>query len=393
MKLVNKRELKRQYELEPRRCVQQLQESLESKKLRPEHFSVRDLFESLVENGRELLEQMSYRKSGGLGMRDVSLLEFAGAVDTSAFSSITGQIIYNRIKEAYDDPAFIWQDLCTTVQTQFLDGERIPEIGRIGDKAEIVEEGAIYPNVGLNEAFIDTAPTKKRGFIVPVTREIVIADRTGVLLKYAGEGGFWLGRNKEKRVLDVVTGITNNYKRNNTATNTYLTAGAYINDQTGNALSGAGNEWRALELAELLFDAITDPNTGEPIAVVPDTLIVPSALKRTANRIVGATEVVTVDNRANAATTRTVSPNPYAGSGIKVVSSPYIKSRNGSATKWFFGKPKEAINYMEVWDVETLQAASNSEAEFIQDILMRFKCSERGVAQVVEPRVMTRNDT
>src|SRR5262249_21357057 len=127
----------------------------------------------------------------------------------------------------------------------------------LGDNAEIVQEGQPYPNIGLNEEWIQTAPTKKRGFIVPVTREIIVADRTGILLREAGEGGRWLGLNKEKRVIDIVTGQTNNYQRNGTASNTYLTSGAYINSQTGNALDGQGNEWRAVEKAELLFDAIT----------------------------------------------------------------------------------------------------------------------------------------
>ena len=84
---------------------------------------------------------------------------------------------------------------------------------------------------------------------MPVTREIIIADRTGILLKAAAETGHWCGLNKEKRVLDVVTGQVNNYKRNLTATNTYLTSGTYVNSQTGNALDGQGNEWRALEKA------------------------------------------------------------------------------------------------------------------------------------------------
>jgi hypothetical protein len=265
-------------------------------------------------------------------------------------------------------------------------------IGRIGDKAEIVDEGASYPLVGLNEEYIDTPPTRKRGFIVPVTREIIVADRTGILLKAAGETGRWCGLNKEKRVLDVVTGIQNNYKRNGTATNTYLTSGAYVNSQTGNALDGQGNEWRALEKADLLFDSITDPNTGEPIIVSPDALVVPTALKRTAERILAATGIITVDNRANAATIRTESPSPYAGKPIKVLSSAYVKARSGSATKWFYGVPKRAFLYVQVWDIETLQAASNNELEFSQDIWMRYKVSERGVCAVQEPRFMVQND-
>src|SRR5215471_1410619 len=292
-KLLNLSELKHMV-----RCLRadgaaaNLAESLRDGDLKPDDFSVRDLFVTLNEDGDELLRSISTSRSGGK-----SLLEAASAVDTAAFTGIIGQIVFNKVKEAYQDPEFLWPQLCETMTTQFLDGERIPGIGRIGDKAEIVDEGAPYPLVGLNEEFIDTPPTRKRGFIVPVTREIIVADRTGLLLKAANETGRWCGLNKEKRVLDVVVGVQNNYKRNGTATNTYLTAGAYINSQTGNALDGQGNEWRALEKADLLFDAITDPNTGEPILVAPDVLLVPSALKRTAERIVNATGIITVDNR------------------------------------------------------------------------------------------------
>ena len=389
MKLINARELRRQYDLMgPARTVSRLTEALEEGHLKPDSFSIRDCFVALIEGGDELLNRISYRKSGRM-----SFLEAAQAVDTSAFSNIIGQIIYSRIKERYNDPAFLWPELCETIPTEFLDGEKIPGIGRIGDKAEIVDEGQPYPNVGLNEEWIQTSPTRKRGFIVPVTREIIIADRTGILLREAGEGGNWLGLNKEKRVLDVVLGQVNNYSRNGTANNTYLTSGAYVNDTTGNALDGSGNEWRALEKAELLFDAITDPNTGEPVIVQPDTMIVPSALKRTANRILGATEVQTVDMRVQATTIRSNGPNPYTGAALRVLSSPYVKNRTGSSTKWFFGRPKAAFAYMEVWAIETLQAAANNEAEFTQDIVERYKVSERGVAQVVEPRFMTRSDT
>jgi hypothetical protein len=47
---------------------------------------------------------------------------------------------------------------------------------------------------------------------------------------------------------------------------------------------------------------------------------------------------------------------------------------------------------MSVWDVETTPAASNNEAEFTQDIWARHKASYRGVAQMYEPRFITRND-
>src|SRR5579862_5353113 len=209
-KLINVRELKRDCDqFGVVQVRENLQDALDCGALTEDNVSVADLFIGLHENGQELFNSISYRKSGGR-----SLMEAASGVDTTAFYGIIGQIIFNKIKDAYQDPEFLWPDLVDKMSTVFLDGERIPGIGRIGDKAEIVDEGQPYPTVGLNEEFIDTAPTRKRGMIVPVTREIIVADRTGILMKAAGEVGYWLGLNKEKRVLDVATGAVNNYKRN-----------------------------------------------------------------------------------------------------------------------------------------------------------------------------------
>ena len=43
-------------------------------------------------------------------------------------------------------------------------------IGGLGDVGEIVGEGKVYPTAGVNEDWIDTPTTDKRGTIVPVTR-------------------------------------------------------------------------------------------------------------------------------------------------------------------------------------------------------------------------------
>jgi len=40
-----------------------------------------------------------------------------------------------------------------------------------------------------------------------------------------------------------------------------------------------------------------------------------------------------------------------------------------------------------------VQAPTNSEAEFSQDIVVRFKASERGVPAIVEPRKWQRHRT
>ena len=46
---------------------------------------------------------------------------------------------------------------------------------------------------------------------------------------------------------------------------------------------------------------------------------------------------------------------------------------------------------MENWPITVVQAPTNSEAEFTQDIVVRFKASERGTPAVMEPRRIQRN--
>ena len=46
---------------------------------------------------------------------------------------------------------------------------------------------------------------------------------------------------------------------------------------------------------------------------------------------------------------------------------------------------------MENWPITVTQAPPNSEAEFSQDIVLRFKASERGAAAVLDPRCVVKS--
>jgi len=378
--------LKRLYEAAksdgtPERFFDDFQTNLEKKEIKPEDYSIRELFESFVEDGRELVDSWNPRRGGG-----VTLMESGNAIDTAAFSNITGQIVYTRVIQAFEDPSYIGDQLVETVQTQF-NGEKIAGIGRLGDAAQTVDEGGLYPTIGTSEEWIDTPATTKRGFIVPVTKEAIFFDRTGLILDRAREVGQFAALNKEKRILDTVLGITTSYRRNGAAAiATYQASTPFINVKSTNALV----DWTDIEDAELLFDALTDPNTGEVINVVPDTLIVPTALKYTARRIVRATEVQYNKGGYNASSDvgRTVSANPLQD--YNILTSRLVKSRTSSATTWFIGNPKKAFRYMQNWPITVVQAPNNSEAEFTQDIVARFKVSERGVPAVIEPRYMVK---
>jgi len=379
----------REYQTDAVRTCEYLSEAASAGEIKINDLSLRGLFEAVVEDGREILDRMDPSKKSS----SMRLVEAANAVDLSAFSNITGQIIFGEIKKEYALATMIADMLCRTRPSPFPYGEKVPGIGGLGDIAEIVDEGKEYPTVGMNEEYIEYPRPQKRGFIVPVTREALVFDRTGLVAERAGKGAKWLGLNKEKRVLDNVFGVTNSYKRNGTATNTYLTSGAYINNQANSLV-----DWTDIENAELLFDAMTDPNTGEPLGWQGRmTLIVPSALKMTAYRISHATDIRFGDGAS--LTTAAYGQNPVNDAkgrlaqdgGLDILSTQYVKSRTGSASTWFFGRPKEAFVYNEVWAIESDTAPTGNTAQFTRDIELQFKTGEYGVPGVEEPRYMTKN--
>jgi hypothetical protein len=381
---LNYRELKRRYDLDgAERTVRHLTEALAAKELRPEDFSLRDLAEALVPEGRQWVRMLDPRAGGG-----VSVLEATEAVDVTAFLNVTGQVVYSKILEAYQQEAFVASRLVATIPTR-LDGEKIPGVSRVADLIDEVPPGMPYPHLGFGEDYIETPSTSKRGFIVPVTKEAIFFDRTHLVLSRAGEVGEILGLNKEKRLLDLVIGVTNNYKHNSVDYNTYNAASPWANELSGNELV----DWTDVDAAEQLFAEILDPATGEPVLVRGTTVLVMPAYRHAAHRVFNAAEI---QYTASGAATATTAANPLGN--YRVFESRLAYRRivaSGVAAVdakkwWFIGDFRKAFAYMENWPITVTQAPVGSEADFASDVVLRFKASERGAAAVLNPRYVVK---
>jgi hypothetical protein len=383
VRAIKYRELKRRYELDgPQATVAHLSEALAIGELRSEDFSIRELAEATL--GTSWVRQLDPR--GG-----VHLLEAGEAVDVTAFSNITGQVIYAKIMEAYTQEAFVLSKLVSTVPTR-LDGEKIPGVGRIQDEVAEVRPGMPYPALGFGEDYIETPSTTKRGFIVPVTKEAIFFDRTFLVLQRAAEVGEVLGLNKEKRIIDLVIGRTNNYRWKGTGYNTYYAAGSgvpWVNQLAGNELA----DWTNVDAAEQLLAEVLDPNTGEPVLVEADTVLVMPARRHAAQRVFNALEI---RYSVQGSGTETLALNPLRN--YQVFDSRLAYRRvlaagiDAEAAKqwWFMGDFRKAFAYMENWPITVTQSPAGSEAEFSQDVVLRFKASERGAAAVLNPRYVVK---
>lgn len=384
--MIKYKELRKRYELDgPEQTVQHLKEALEKKELKSEDFSIRELAESLIPGGHHWIRELDPRSSAGN-----VLLESEG-IDTTAFMNITGQIIFNKILESYQQEPFVLSQLVETVPTR-LNGEKIPGTTPISTSSMEVGPGMPYPNLGFTEDYVETPSTIKTGLIVPVTKEVIYFDRTNLILSRAAEVGEVLALNKEKRILDVVLGIQNTFKWKGLSYNTYCSGSddPYINAIASNELA----DWDSIENAENLLANMVDPHTREPILIEPDTVLIMPQKRGIAHRLFNASEV-SYDTSA-ASTVMSAIPNPY--SRYNIVSSRLAYRRlldsgitaSTAAEHWYFGNFRKAFAYMENWPITITQSPLGSEADFNRDIVVRFKASECGTPAILNPRYVVK---
>jgi hypothetical protein len=315
-------------------------------------------------------------------------------VDSTTFSNITGQIVFSKILQAFDNPALVGTSLIGTTPTR-LDGEKLPGIAQLADEGEVVKEGMPYPNKGMAEEYLETPPIDKRGFIVPVTKEAVFYDRTNLVLQRASQVGDSLALGKEKRILDAILGEATTFKTGGTwswkgdSTIEVYEAGAvdYTNTWALNLLTRVLSDYADLDAVELLFSNMTDPSTQEPV-LIPDArqLLVVPALHNMARRIVNTTELRRGDS--NASETSAGDKGAY-----NIFTSPLFSARLASnkTTSWWVGNFARAFTYMENWPITVSQAPTNNEAEFTSDIVARYKASEKGQIAVMAPHFVVKS--
>lgn len=316
--------------------------------------------------------------------------EAAGdGVDVSAFSNITGQILYTKIMDGWNRTTADASKLCSFEKTMF-DGEKIPWLSHQTSDALKIRPGQPYPEAQFGERYIETPATDKYGKICSVTKEMIFFDRTAQALRRADEVGVDLGLRQSDQIYDSVLGITNSYKLNGTSYNTYLTSGAWVNALASWPLA----DWTSVNKVYELATNILDPDSGRPIDFNVDTLLVMPQRLLHARRIVNATATRTaVGGFPTGATANQFDAgNPLDPYTVVTSKHAFRRLLNASVSEsnaieyWYVGDFKRAFIYRYNWPITVIQAPPNHPWDFEQDIVVRVKASERGVISVEEPR-------
>lgn len=347
---------------------------LETKKLKPEDVSIRALWEGLVGPAEDTLA-LGGRVSNGInwmGMRE--------EVSSTAFPKATGALIASKVIEGYNQVDYIGDDLVTPMPSR-LKTETIVGFGAVSGPLD-VDEGMPYEDSSINEKYV-TAVAQKRGRLISLTEETILHDQTGQLMQRAmrlGEKARW---DREKRIIEGVTDVTNVYRKDGTLTTLYATgAGSHANLIASNALV----DWTDIDTVMQTVAAQTDEN-GDRIMVTLRQILVPYALAMTAKYIVGATEIRKDTNpSAGTAADITVAQNPLAGMNMQVLTSPYIDA--DSSTSWYIGDFKRAFIYQTIWPLQTLAARPGHEDEFNRDIVFKYKVREYGNVACLDHRLV-----
>lgn len=383
--------MRESYEREGRvsQFYEELDQLLKNDQIDTRRISLRKLWETFVDGGRESLEMMApgYRADG-----TTWFMESGGFVSTAAFSNIIGMVTNNTVLNALEDENFISDQLMTTEPADTQQPEQINGIARLGDSAEDVGEGQEYPRVGLSEEYVEVPRKVKDGFIVELSEEAIWEDKTGVLLQRANEGTHYMGVTMEKEKLDVALGLTTTYKRNGGgAQATYAnshTQGDFDNLVASNALA----DYTDIEAALLVLADITDPNTGDPVFISAPDIVVPLDLDMTAKNIINSTEI-----RITNGSSQTLTANPVSGmvagrGGLSApLSNAYVKQRTASGSTWFLGDFKKAFAYREVWPVQAFSIGGQQhQPGFGRDIVASVKVRRKGVPYVKEPRYVVK---
>lgn len=419
-------------------------------------WSLRDLFENLVRNksdgqpvGRSFVEDYMSDERGLQRLQESGSI---GAVDYSLFYGITGQLMITAILQGFTREEFAISNLCPTYPTRFMDGERIPGMGLPADPDKggieditLVKENQPYKMVGFGEEYIELPATDTRGLIIGLTRLAIYGDRTGLITQRANEVGYLLGLRKEKRAIGALIGGTVNpcyfkekrlgnkaittvdayqYSANTGATDANgvtcnrqfayaagtlgAAAGtnqAFYNDIPNNPL----RDYTAFRTADQAFSKVVDPNTGEPVVVGRPFVILPYTRKWDIIQIVQAMNIFKLTQAGGSTgafgTGQALTQTPNAAMSGMLAES-FITSRQLRAQLvtqlgmsdadcdyvWFNGDFAEALKYSENWPITVTQAPPQSEAEFAQDVMVRFKASERGNWGWWNPRVVQRHN-
>lgn len=247
---------------------------------------------------------------------------------TVSLPGILGNVANKKLLQSYRAQPVIATKLCTEGDlNDFKESDRF-RLTDVGDLQPVAADGEIKEGGLAEEPARNQIDTYAKKFCL--TRKMVINDDLGAFLKVPVAMG-----NRAARLIDQL------FFRRLLANPAQLDGNALFSKPHRNLLQGAASALGAdsLKKAIQLYLDQVDAD-GQPIAVEPRILLVPTALKHQALELTRGTTLI-----MSGAESPTLRPalNILSDENLEVVSSPYLanaKYEGASETAWYlFGQP------------------------------------------------------
>lgn len=326
--------------------------------------------------------------------------EAIDAVDLSTFRDITGAVAVEAVEAGYAQAATVANQLVGTWQSpdNIFDEATIPEMSATPDVPENVAPATNYPMAGFEPVWVKAPRPNKFGLISALTLELVKANRGSDWLDANSEVGRAVGTDEAERKLRVVLGITNNYNRLGTETDTYLTSGAYVNSLTDFTITNGPKEYdRLLQLAANMLH----PITGKNIMFTPTAVLTVPGNAFSARQIAQLTELRQQEAVTNTTTVTTISTNPLGENFpvmVDIMAQRLMDDEGGltatqAGTVLIIADFQRAFKWREVEPFSVYETGESDESwppHFFQDVVYAVKARSWGCAFVREPRLAYR---
>lgn len=306
----------------------------------------------------------------------------------NGFDAVTFGLLDALILEGYQNPKWLWQDWVKVEQTRTNGGKSVRAYNddQTGYDLAIGEEA---PSVGLKQGWVARVNNVRKAHKVLVSLEALLYDWTDTIQQSAMESGEKIANQIEIQVAKTVLGIDNNYVRDGTSGNTYLTAKGTSPMNYKNGEVNALTNYQSIQTALATLSANTNPYTGIPIgiSVANSRVLVPISKLYDARAILHATSVY-FGTDLTAAFTAGQTANPLEADYRIDASSVWDKVLSDNSVTTFsflLAEPQRAFAYRQLVPFNTVQLMLGPK-EVASNVALGVYCQEIGAPYVTEPR-------
>jgi hypothetical protein len=375
--------------------IEVYKEAYRGKKFTTDDIRIRDLAETVYgESWSHKMRESQYR------------LQLAGesvdAITPDIFSAVAGQMIQDRVEEAYK--------IETELGEQLVDVTKNPGVnlgvhrrivpGSITQMPTQVKPAQEYPVTGLSTNYTDIPTPTKQGLVVFIAEETVYADDTAFILEQSDDVGEYLGNWVDESRINLVLGLNGNWNFNGTTYNTYITSGSSAYQNANDAFTLV--DVTSLNSLELLFTNFVHPNTGKPLSSNQPTAILMGNTNKLTMRSILSTGYEL--RQVNSNTTRIMTGSNPLDTMYPILSSNKVEfllkaaglNATQAASTIVLANFKKAFGWREVYPLETYRANASatdltpSGPLGMRDIVYAMKARVYGVPYVKEPRYTVR---